>query len=195
MVGWVAQPGLRQAGRWHVAARTIGNDHSTLIGLLIDWWTSMDPEHHWALEGGPGNGLPEGGGRGQRDALFCRGLAPIGVLEVEGYRYAIEKIGSFFEAHYPELKPLEFRLLLLYNYEPKGRGEQRHLPPAATKETLRKVSDVSAEHPAKSILVIALNKRYARQSEGIRARSEYYFAEPVKIDGRLYVSGECIGRH
>ena len=120
MVGWVAQPGLRQAGRWHVAARTIGNDHSTLIGLLIDWWTSMDPEHHWALEGGPGNGLPEGGGRGQRDALFCRGLAPIGVLEVEGYRYAIEKIGSFFEAHYPELKPLEFGLLLLYNYEPKG---------------------------------------------------------------------------
>jgi hypothetical protein len=57
--------------RWHIAEKTFGNDHSTLIGLLVDWWISMSPKTHFALEGGPAIGAGPQEHRGQCDALFC----------------------------------------------------------------------------------------------------------------------------
>jgi hypothetical protein len=79
--------------RWDTALRTYGNNHATLIGLLVDWWVSGAPEHRWALESGPTNGYAAPGVRGQCDALFCCDHAPLGVLEVEGYRYQRGRLG------------------------------------------------------------------------------------------------------
>jgi hypothetical protein len=66
--------------RWHIAAKTFGNDHSTLIGLLVDWWISLSPEVNFALEGGPGIEAGPKEHRGQCDALFCSAGKPLGVL-------------------------------------------------------------------------------------------------------------------
>ena len=44
---------------WLVAARTFGNDHATLLGLLVHWWIAEQPNTHTALEGGPGFGYHE----------------------------------------------------------------------------------------------------------------------------------------
>src|SRR6266704_2860222 len=106
--------------RWHVAERTYGNDHSTLIGLLVDWWVSRDATNS-VLEGGPSCNPRRTGlmGRGHCDALFCRNAKPVGVLEVEGCgnpkagdveKKAIEtakKLGRFFASaddNYSQLK-------------------------------------------------------------------------------------------
>jgi len=52
--------------RWETVIRTFGNDHSTLIGVLVDWWISLDRSNHTALESGPTNGYAEKDKRGQR---------------------------------------------------------------------------------------------------------------------------------
>ena len=103
---------------WKVAAKTYGNDHSTLIGLMVQWWINLDVEAHTALEGGPAFGYRKRGqgGGGQCDALLCRGKDPIGVLEIEGTRpeYTVNKIGNFFAAEYAELDTLQFGVVLVY---------------------------------------------------------------------------------
>lgn len=119
-----------KTAQWDTALRTYGNNHSTLIGLLVDWWVSEDPERRWALEGGPTNGYSEQDVRGQCDALFCLDRDPVGVLEVEGsrHRQAAKKIGTFFDGRYKEIQPIRFGILLLYTYEALGRGERRAPP-------------------------------------------------------------------
>jgi hypothetical protein len=187
-----------QKVRWHVAAKTFGNDHATLIGLLVDWWISLSPTTHTALEGGPSNGYSRKGLRGQCDALFCGNGLPVGILEVEGYRYlyTAKKIKSFFAAQYEELKSLQFGILVLYTYEPTGRGKDRHLPSAADKDTLHEAESITKDYREKVFVVISLDKKYKRQYSGIRAKkgNEYYFGEPSKIQGFLFSRGRLLDK-
>jgi len=177
--------------RWHVAGKTFGNDHATLIGLLVDWWISLSPATHTALESGPSNGYSRKGMRGQCDALLCNNELPVGVLEVEGsrYLYTAKKIGSFFATRYPELKSLQFGILVLYTYESVGRGKDRYLPSSEDADTLQEVQSLTGKFPDKSVVVISIDKQYVRQCSGIRAQTEYYFGEPSKIQGRLFCNG------
>src|SRR5262245_32998390 len=85
------------AAPWMVAARTIGNDHATLIGLLVHWWIINQPQTRWVIESGPSFGYHEKGiGGGMCDAIFCEGAEAVGILEVEGIRsvYTAQKIGK-----------------------------------------------------------------------------------------------------
>ena len=185
-----------KTARWDTALRTYGNNHSTLIGLLVDWWVSGDPERRWALESGPTNGYAEPGVRGQCDALFCLDHAPLGVLEVEGYRYQLtaRKIGTFFDGRYKEIQPIRFGLLLLYTYEVFGSGTQRAFPSAMVPEAFEEVRRVTERYPTKPIIIISLDKTYQRIREGIRAQNEYYKGEPSRIQGSLYENGQEMER-
>jgi len=177
---------------WAVAARTYGNDHSALIGLLVYWWISMSPNNHWALEGGPTNGYKQKGVRGQCDALLCDRAGPIGVLEVEGTRHesTVRKIGKFFNAKIKDYESLKFGILLLYTYQAIGCGENRRFPEAAVPEALNEVIGVTEKHQDKSFIVITLDKEYQHLTVGIRARNEYYMGKPNSIEGRLYIKGK-----
>lgn len=181
---------------WVVASQTFGNDHATLIGLLVSWWVSGDPSSRWAVEGGPSYGYRkrEQGGGGQCDALFCQDQVAVGVLEVEGTRpdYTAAKLGKFFAAEYDDLRSLEFAVLLLYAYQPTGLRENRHLPPALDAKTTKQVQAVSTRYPAKAIILITLEKLYERQASGIRARSEYYWGRPTDIGASLWVAGQRV---
>lgn len=178
--------------RWNVAARTFGNNHATLIGLVVDWWVSTAGAEHWAIEGGPGNGYAARGARGQCDAMLCDGRGPAGVLEVEGYRYLLtaRKLGSFFAAKYQELRSLRFGILILYTYTPVKRGLERRLPPAAHPPSVARLRAISKQYPDKALVLVTLDKEYILQHSGIRARSEYYFGEPSKIAGQVFVGGK-----
>jgi hypothetical protein len=178
--------------RWDVAFRTYGNAHATLIGLLVDWWVSGDLQRRWVLEGGPTNGYGEPGIRGQCDALLGLDGEPVGVVEVEGTRYALtaRKIGTFFEGSSPELAPIRFGLLLLYAYDAVGSGAQREFPSPAVPEALAEVRRVTKRHPTKPLLIITLDKTYRRIHAGLRARNEYYKGEPSRIQGLLYENGQ-----
>lgn len=180
-----------QKVRWHIAGKTYGNNHATLIGLLVDWWISMSPTTHTALEGGPSNGYSRKGMRGQCDALLCDNGLPVGVLEVEGSRcfYTARKIGYFFAPRNIELKSLEFGILVLYSYEPVGRGKDRKLLSAEDAESIKEVLSVTKKRPDKYVAVISVDKKYVPQNSGIRAQTEYYFGEPSKIQGRFYYNG------
>lgn len=181
-----------KTARWDTALRTYGNNHSTLIGLLVDWWISGDPERRWALEGGPKNGYAEAGVKGNCDALFCFDHDPLGVLEVEGTRYQLtaRKIGTFFDGRYKEIQPIRFGILLLYTWRVFGSGTQRAFPSAVVPEAFEEIRDVTRRHPAKPIIIISLDKTYKRIREGIRARTEYYYGEPSRIQGSLYENGQ-----
>ncbi len=179
--------------QWLVAAKTFGNNHATLIGLMVNWWITAASETHWVLESGPSFGYrPNGEGGGLCDALLCEGNSVLGVLEVEGTRgkYTAEKIGYFFAAELEHYTTLKFAILLLYSYSPTGKGVSRTMQPARNPETFDEVCRVSALYPEKSIVVITIDKIYERPTEGIRKRSEYYFSKPSVITGYLFQQGQ-----
>lgn len=180
--------------RWDVAARTFGNAHSTLVGMLVDWWISLSRERHTAIESGPTNGYSEQGKRGQCDALFCSDGVPRGVLEVEGTRLieTAKKIGYFFDAKRPYLEGLEFAVYLVYAYNPMGIGGERQFPPAITNEVLATLREVSRTHSEKSIALVGLDKCLDRCRTGVRALNEWYMGTPTHIHGLLFKNGELV---
>ncbi len=175
------------AARWDTALRTYGNNHSTLIGLLVDWWIAGNPERRWALEGGPTNGYEDPGIRGQCDALFCCDNSPLGILEVEGTRYQLtaRKLGTFFDGRHKDIQPIRFGILLLYTYNVVGIGTQRAFPSAIVPEAFEEVRHIIVCHPTKPVIIISLDKTFQRIREGIRAQNEYYQGEPSRIQGFL----------
>lgn len=185
---------LKEA-HWDVAVHTYGNNHSTLIGILADWWITMSPHTHTVLEGGPTNGYSRKGMRGQCDALLCKNNMPTGVLEVEGSRleYTARKLGTFFDRKNKYLQDLKFGILLLYTYAPDGRGSKRRFPKAATDSALAEVISISKKHRGKPFVVITIDKNYERRIKGIRACNEYYRGVPNSIQGRLFFNGNEVG--
>lgn len=187
---------LREA-RWRVAANTYGNNHATLIGLLVDWWISLAPERHRAMEGGPSYGyFKKGVGGGMCDAIFCENLDAIGVLEVEGTRrgHTIEKIGGFFDSRLADLKALKFAVAVFYPVSPTGRGRERTMPPPQDAAAVAMITEVSGEYPGRPIVVIALGKAYERQVEGIRNRNDYYKSTLISVEGLVYEGGKEVAR-
>ena len=179
--------------KWDVAANTYGNNHATLIGLLVDWWISLAPETHQAIESGPSYGhFKKGVGGGMCDAIFCENSNAIGVLEVEGTRgeLTIKKIGKFFASPLNDLKTLKFAVAVLYPVAPKGRDLQRAMPPAQDAATLTMVTMVSRKHSDKLIIVVTLDKVYERQVEGIRNRTDYYKSKLSSVHGFVYEGGK-----
>ncbi len=178
---------------WVVASKTYGNSHATLIGLLVNWWITAQPESRWVLEGGPSfSTLPKGIGGGICDGLFGENDNVVGVLEVEGNRnkYTAEKIGKFFAAELDHYAALKFGILLLYSYSAEGKGKDRVLPPARNADAFEELANVSTQYPDKDIVAITLDKVYERQNKGIRSRNEYYFGTPSTIKGYLFKEGQ-----
>ena len=180
---------------WQTAIRTYGNDHSTLIGLIVAWWNSRNLDN-WTLEGGPSFGYrPKGKGGGICDAILADSSGPAIVLEVEGSRYesTLQKIGNFFEAEYSELETLRAGILLAYAYEPKGRGIQRQFPDVPMEKLVDK-GKIIAEEYAKSIAIVAIDKRYDPSAAGIRRRADYYRGAVSSVSAVEIQAGQESGR-
>lgn len=183
--------------RWETALRTYGNNHSTLIGLLVDWWVTLS-RNNFALESGPSsNHMPKGKGRGQCDIMFGEKVEEkdqaVGVAEVEGsieekWDRCVKKIDRFFENY----KSLQFAILLIYPYQPTGRGKNRQVALIDPRTLVPLVNDLSKKRPSKGIVVIIVSKQFNRDLKGIRARNDYYKCTPTTIKGFLSVNGDRI---
>jgi hypothetical protein len=154
---------------WNTAIRTFGNCHSTLIGLMVNWWINRDPQKNWALDG-----APTCGNRKVCDAIFCEGVNAVGILEVQGVGErqvsTVQKLGSYFVSEFEDLKTLEFAILLLYAYHPKRDGYKVFMPPAYDPAVFATVAEVSRAHSNKQIIAITLDKTYEPNVSGIRRR-------------------------
>ena len=179
--------------RWHVALRTFGNDHATLIGLLVDWWISNDPDRHWVVEAGPSS---RGEKRGRCDAVFCVDSSAVGVLEVEGTRYneTLEKIGDFFTSEESDLQSLRFGIFLGYPISARGRGKARKVPPLPLDCWERIAKQLTAEHIGKDLVILALEKKWEPKVLGLRTRNQYYKCRPTKIHGVQCRDGRKVDR-
>jgi hypothetical protein len=176
------------SARWHVAHRTFGSSHATLIGLLVDWWVSLSPDHT-ALDGAPSHGK---GNAGQGDVMFCRQEEPVGVLEVEGTKplAKVESIVKYFNTERRELKSVWFGVLLLYSYAPFGRGEERQYRSAEDDGIIDAVQQATSPHPGRAIITIALDKEFSRIKSGVRSTSEYYSGTTRKVIATLFTGGK-----
>lgn len=189
---------------WYIARQTYGNDHSTLIGLLVSWWIN-GKNTRWVLEGGPS--VKSGKNKAQCDAALCDGDKMLGILEVEGTRpaYTIKKFSHYFNSKNKNYKDIKFGIILLYTTEPKGRGNKKNfeIPIEVEEEgkNIRKVKigevakNVSEKHPDHGLIVLWLEKKYCPGTKGsIRAINKYYSGEVNKVIGRLYLSGKIVDK-
>lgn len=184
--------------RWHIALRTFGNNHATLVGLLVDWWVSGAPEDRYVLESGPSFGYRPRStrGGGQCDAILVEKEVSKGIVEVEGtrYDYTIDKMGRFFAAEYADLATLAFGVFLAYPTGARGRGKERTIHPLPLDEFVRRGQAVTKDHPGKQLAILVLDKVREPQRSGPRARTEYYEGRPAQIRGSLVQDGKELAR-
>jgi hypothetical protein len=183
--------------RWNVAANTYGNNHATLIGLLVEWWVSSEPETHRAVEAGPSHGrFAKGVGGGMCDALFCEKDDAIGVIEVEGTRHkeTVKKIGKFLASSLDDMKTLRFAVAVLYPTGPRGRGAERAMPSCWNAKISSMGTKVSRDHPDKPIVVVAIDKVKVCEQDvkGIRRRNVVYQSKLTRVRGFVYEAGKQV---
>jgi len=178
---------------WEIAVRVFGNDHATLIGLLVTWWISGCPETRWVLEGAPS--YEENSGK--CDAILCENSSTVGIVEVEGSKpnNKIDNIRHYFEARKPEFGSLEFAILLLYPYELRGKGQDRK-PRFEGDELaiMNSILKVTRTYPEKAIIVVKLHKVFEQNLNGIRTCNNYYKSKVTNIDGILYEDGKEVAK-
>lgn len=188
---------------WEVAARTYGNNHATLIGIIAAWWNKLDPRHR-VFEGGPSHGRKSREGRrGQCDAILSdRSGKPRIALEVEGTRYdgTIEKLRYFLEEHKdrnPDLDGVDAAILVLYGYSLKGRKDERACLPIDRDAIARTIKQELSRtiQPNKLALVIVEKALCAHiKKESLRARNDYYKQNIVGIHAHQFGRDWTLGK-
>lgn len=178
--------------RWPIAQKTFGSSHATLIGLLSQWWIEWDSQRHTVLDGAPSHGYRNAG---QADLLLCDAEQPVGIVEVEGTQplAKVQCLANYFSSPRPELAHLEFGILLLYAYEPKGSGADRAYPLAERQDVVQLIRQVTAQH-RQTLFFIAVDKEYQRATRGIRATSGYYQGAIRRVEAASFQNGEETSR-
>lgn len=181
------------AAQWPTAVRTYGSSHSTLIGLLAAWWIALSPTEHSVLDGAPSHGS---GNAGWCDLMLCADDVAVGVVEVEGTKPLdkLRTLDAYFSSSRSEFGSIQFGLLMVYAYHVKGRGEARQYPPAETAEILSAARQVSAAHPNKALIVVALDKVVDRNLSTVRRGSPYHAGSFKRITAVLLASGSEVRR-
>jgi len=189
-----------QSVRWEVAFNTFGSSHSTLIGLLVDWWISTDSHgSRFVLdEGCTFRYHYKGKGSTRCDAVLLEGNSAKGIVkgivEVEGSRHGktIKKMGKFFQAK-NEWKNLKFGIFLAYPTYASGRKEKRHFDFDPCEKKLFELGQkISAKSPNKKLIILILEKKYEHINSSLRSRTAYYAGRPIKVHGKLFFNGKKI---
>ena len=133
---------------WNIAFRTYGNNHNTLIGLVVNWWITHAPQmgtrgEHWAIESGI---LYQKGQNGEAcDAILVEGQfpkgIPKGIVEVElgvndskkgqkvldKYFSTMDKIGEYFKSSEYDFSSSQFGLFFAYSEDLKEATRNNRL--------------------------------------------------------------------
>jgi len=188
--------------RWEVLARTYGNSHATLVGLIVEWWVGRSPSMTVMESGATYKYHKNGKGSRHCDGLLLEKGKALGVLEVEGtcIPATLEKMGHFLtprEENY--WQNLQFGIFVAYAYGPKGRGANRHIPERDLDD--KKLIGIVQSRSEKPVFLIAVNKLFPPKakrdpSESERFNhnaSEYYYGELLEVLARKVQPGS-VGR-
>lgn len=173
---------------WDVAFKTYGNNHATLIGLLIAWWIGLCPTDHEALDGGISIAMQDEDGAPRRhcDGMLLSEKCGVGVLEVEGTRWekTLKKIYAFLTSDDPKFEGLKFGIFLAYQTTAQGRGASRQVPQISD-QVCRWVENPSLPPlpEGKQIFILGLEKKWDTDAHGIRAKAgnDYYRCSPDHV--------------
>jgi len=158
---------------WETAARTFGNSHNTLIGLLVDAWIRFAPKRkaHYVLEAPPS--LEENEKRKEKarrlsDVILVHDVRPVGIVEVEGLDpfKACKKMARYLKMRKPTR--FLFGLCVFYACRPRGgKGQKKELywlkvKDAKDKDTglgniKKKAQGISTDKP---LMLIFVDKEY-----------------------------------
>jgi hypothetical protein len=126
--------------------------------------------------------------------MFCEKDDPAGVLEVEGGN-PLDKIGTierYFDSE--KFRTLRFAILLVYSYEPRGRGREWRYPATETAPIVDAMRELTVRHSARSAILVTLDKAYHHFTEGLRSATTYYSGTTSAIHGILFAGGREMGR-
>jgi hypothetical protein len=170
--------------RWSTAFRTRGNDHATLIGLIVDWWV-QNGSGYYALESAPTvgemrNGLKDGHAC---DAILVQNNVSKYLLEVEGTRYTetLWKMKKYFTSAQKDLETLEVGIFVGYATKASGRGKKRQVTPLPEEHWIKTAKEVSRNCDDKEIIIIGLEKEWEPTEVGPFSRSPYYQCSPYQV--------------
>ncbi len=179
--------------RWHVLERTYGSSHSTITGLIVDWWVSSGRRRRWALEGGPGlrgtpgKKLPRGaGGRSDVLLLSWSGRGD-GLVEVEGQKFkqTVAKIGRFLASTETGYTALTFVLFVAYAYEgPFSTKVEGYL--------VSQLQRLSQQYATKAFILVVVDKEIPSGLTGWRTRNTYSKGRLKSVHGQLFHGGRQV---
>ena len=148
---------------WSVLSGMRGNPHSSIIGLLSNWWITIE-DPNWELDG-----PPTAGNRRVADILMGSTNAPRIVVEVEGTRHLdkLESLRLYLDSTYDDLSSVSVGVLASYAYPPD-------IPIIPRDEIVEAAQSVSARLGNKWLILVELHKERATVSADVMNRSDYY---------------------
>jgi hypothetical protein len=183
--------------KWNIVSQTYGSSHSTLIGLLVDWWiTNSIGESHWALESGLPYRKREPGEKGEKqercDAIFVEQDMFKGIIEIEGSRYehTIKKMTEYFKSDYLDYSNLQFGIFFAYGYGCQPQIWEKYMDKFIQwgKEHTEKLRE---EYPGGQLIILALDKSCEQKRLGSHALGEYC-QTPSQVRGTIIQDGKAL---
>ena len=148
---------------WGVLRDMRGNPHSSIIGLLSNWWITMaDP--NWILDG-----PPTSGNRRAADVILGSSNAPRIAVEVEGTRPLdkLESLRLYLDSEHADLSSVSVGVLVSYAYPPE-------IPVIPRDEIVEAARSVSAHVGNKWLILVELHKVRATVAADVMNRNNYY---------------------
>jgi hypothetical protein len=147
---------------WQVISGLRGNAHSSLIGLISQWWINSG-DSNWVLDG-----PPKCKDR-YADLILGSDHTPNAVVEIEGTEYLrkLDSIARYLEPGAVELSTISTGILVAYAYPP----DQHEVP---FDRIIRRASEITLELNNKWIIIIELSKTKDHLDVPLMSRTEFY---------------------
>jgi hypothetical protein len=169
---------------WSTAFKTRGNDHATLIGLIVAWWV-QNGSRYYALESAPTVGELRNGSKDGHacDAILVQNNISKCLLEVEGTRYTetLWKMQKYFTSAQKDLETLMSGIFVGYATKASGRGEKREVTPLPWELWIKIANEISRNCDDKEIIIVGIEKKWEPTTKGPFARSPYYQCAPYQV--------------
>lgn len=169
--------------RWHVAARTFGSFHHTLVGILVDWWVSSGSGHEAIDEAPKCNSTS----LEKCDVMLLQNGTSVGVVEVEATRHesTLAKIALCFASEFSDMRDLRLGIFLDYASPDKTVGLESLKAQAVA---------ITALHHDKSLVLLRVNRVRESGVFGTRRRVSdgYALWRLDTIDGVLLRNGKQV---